>query len=195
MPPPPPPPPPQPTSDRWPTVADATVADATFTGDITEDQPESSIVGSRWRANRLWLNRLWSEDTFQTVRHHLARTSLALLIALPVGLIVFLVWAAARSAFDDRDLASSIAHSLVRMMFVLVLFVIAATPAAYVLLRDGFGSAREFVGGQRYRRILITVYVAFPIVAAVITFIVGHLLVVLLVLFVLLILLLITGGF
>jgi len=184
----PPPPPPPVTSDRWPTVEDVNAGTAGF--DITEVQPDSSIVRSRWQANRLW-----SEDTFQTVRHQLARTAIAFLIALPAGLAVFLVWAAARSAFDERSLGGSIAHSLVRFMFVLLLFVITAMPAAFVLLRDGFASAREFVSGQRYRRILVTVYVAFPITAAIITFVVGNLLIVLLVLFALLILLMVTGGF
>ena len=183
------------TSDRFPTVDDAAGwsdvgPGADVTADMTADQPESAVVGGRWQNDRLW-----SERTFQTVRHQLSRTALAFLIAAPVGLAVFVVWAVAHAAFDDRGLGDSIVHSLVRFVFVLLLFVVTATPAAFVLLRDGFASARSFVSGRRYRRILVAVYLAFPVAAAIITFVIGHLLIVLLVLFVLLILLLLTGGF
>ena len=113
-----------------------------------------------------------------------------------MGLAVFLCWALVRSLVDDdRSTGGSIAHSLVRFAFVLVLFIATALPATFVLLRDGAPAARELVARQRYRRTVIAVYLVFPIAAAVVAFVVGHLLIVLVVLLALLLLFLLTGGF
>lgn len=183
----PPPPPPPVLSDRWPTI-EITPTALTSLGDVTADQPESTIVRRRFRS------RLLSEDAFQQLRGHLATLGLALLSALPVGGLVFLVLAAVRFAFDDRTFWNSEAHSLAEFWYALLLFVVAAAPTTFVVLRRGFRAVAGFVVDRGYWKVLLTVYLVLPAAFVMIAFVAGHLIAVLIVLVLLLVLLAITGG-
>ncbi|HRE01680.1 MAG TPA: hypothetical protein PLV68_10295, partial [Ilumatobacteraceae bacterium] len=73
-----------------------TLPDLDRTRDATAVQPFEHID----RGGRP--SRLISEETFQAIRRNLGRTALAVVMALPVGAVVFWGWASARAAFDDR---------------------------------------------------------------------------------------------
>ena len=171
--------------------ADATERDATER-DRTTRQPTSSVRRPRLPS---WWSRLRSEDAFQSLRGHLAALGRAMLLAAPAGVGVFFALGALRFAVDDRTLWDSVAHSIVQFWYVLLVFVVAAIPPALVLVRRGRHEAAAFITQRGYGTFLLAIYVVIPAVAAVVAFVLGHVLIVLLVLAVLLVILLHTGGF
>lgn len=158
--------------------------------DMTDRQPASAI---RLQPSRL--GRLASEDAFQSLRGHLAALGWAALIAAPAGFAVFFALGALRFAVDDRSLWNSVVHSIVQFWYVLVVFVVVAIPPALVYVRRGRHVATAFVTERGYGRAMLAIYLVIPAIAALIAFVLGHVLVVLVLLAVVFVILLHTGGF
>jgi hypothetical protein len=168
----------------------ATEVDSTAP-DRTGRQPTS---GTRRRGRRL-VPRIMTEEAFQALRGHLAAVGLALLIATPFAFAVFFGLGSLRFALDDRTLWNSVAHSIVQFWYVLLAFVVVAFPPALVAVRRGGREAVSFVADRGYWRAMLIAYVVIPAVAALVAFIVGHVLIVLVILLVLFVILVHSGGF
>jgi hypothetical protein len=83
----------------------------------------------------------------------------------------------------------------VQFWYVLVVFVLVAVPPALVLLRRGRHEAAAFVTERGYGTAMLAIYLVIPAIAALVAFVLGHVLIVLIVLAVLFVILLLTGGF
>jgi len=190
------PPPPSTALPTLPSTLPPTVQALDPTGrvplafDATADQPTSAIVTRRFPGSRFF-----SEIAFQNLRSNLATVGLALLLAAPIAGLVFFAIASVRFAFDDRTFANSQSHSLAEFWYILLLFMIALAPVTFVLLRRSYDAAVGFVVDRGYWKVLLAVYVLFPLAAGIVAFVVGHFIAVLVVVALLLIVLSITGGF
>ncbi|MCU1365509.1 MAG: hypothetical protein JWN39_1148 [Ilumatobacteraceae bacterium] len=172
--------------------SDVSATDVDSTGpDRTDPQPDGAV---HHRGRRL-LPRFIGEEAFQTLRGHLASVGLALALAIPAACAVFFGLGALRFALDDRTLWDSVAHSIVQFWYMLVAFVLVAFPPALIAVRRGGHEAAEFIGARGYWKALLIAYVIIPAVAAIVAFVVGHILIVLLILVVVIVIIAHSGGF
>ncbi|MCU1401188.1 MAG: hypothetical protein JWN62_4297 [Acidimicrobiales bacterium] len=172
--------------------SDIASTDIDSTGrDRTDRQPDRAV---RRRGRRL-LPRFIGEEAFQTLRGHLASVGLALAIAIPGAFAVFFGLGALRFALDDRTLWNSVAHSIVQFWYVLIAFVLVAFPPALIAVRRGRHEAAEFIGERGYWKAMLIAYAIIPTIAAIVAFVVGHVLIVLVILVVVIVIIAHSGGF
>ncbi|MCU1393858.1 MAG: hypothetical protein JWM34_2286 [Ilumatobacteraceae bacterium] len=136
-----------------------------------------------------------SEEAFQALRGHLASVGLALLIAAPSAFAIFFGLGALRFSVDHRTLWDSVAHSIVQFWYVLIAFVLVAFPPALVAVRRGGRDAFDFIESRGWWKVMLIAYVIVPLLAAIVAFIIGHVLIVLIVLVVVIIVIAHSGGF
>ncbi len=134
---------------------------------------------------------------FDTVQAESGRFGLAVLGALAIGALWFVVLGSLVFALDDRDFWSEQLHLLTQYWYVFAIVATAAVAPLFIALRDGTRAARQFVLDRGYWKVLLAGWLVMPALVAVVVFVATNLVAVLVtiaVLFAVLLVLIFTVG-